>query len=110
VTPPFLGLLRRRPHRLAWIINGIFILVFAIQLVETAAFGGLLKSGLVVLFGLCVVLGSLVAISLKAAIWWFVAFTASVVYAAVVPGLLDPIYHLPDPATDPPSTSSPRAS
>jgi hypothetical protein len=30
-------------------------------------FGGLLESGLVVLFGLCLVLGALVAISLKAA-------------------------------------------
>jgi hypothetical protein len=39
------------PHRLAWIINGIFALVFAIQLVETAVFGGLLESGLVVLSG-----------------------------------------------------------
>jgi hypothetical protein len=38
-------------HRLAWIINGIFALVFAIQLVETAVFGGLLESGLVVLSG-----------------------------------------------------------
>jgi hypothetical protein len=80
-TPIFLGVLRRRPHRLARIINGIFALVFAIQLVETAMFGGLLESGLVVLFGLCVVLGALVALSLKAAVWWFVAFTASVVYA-----------------------------
>jgi hypothetical protein len=55
---------------------------------------------LVVLFGLCFVLGSLVGISLKAAVWWFVAFTASVVYAVVIPGLMDPIYGLPDPATD----------
>ncbi len=77
VTPIFLGVLRRRRHRLAWIINGIFALVFAIQLVETAIFGGLLESGLVVLFGLCLVLGSLVAVSLKAAVWWFVAFTGS---------------------------------
>jgi guanylate cyclase len=99
-TAIFLGVLRRRPHRLAWIINGIFALVFAIQLVETAMFGGLLESGLVVLFGLCVVLGALVAISLKAAFWWFAAFTASVVYAVVIPGLIDPIYELPDPAAD----------
>ena len=100
VTPIFLGVLRRRPHRLAWIINGVFALVFALQLVETAMFGGLLESGLVVLFGLCFVLGALVAISLKAAVWWFVAFTASVGYAVVIPGLIDPIYELPDPATD----------
>ena len=45
-------------------------------------------------------LGALVAISLKAAIWWFVAFTASVVYAVVIPGLVDPIYEVPDPTAD----------
>src|SRR6266545_5384089 len=100
VTPILLAVLRRRPHRLAWIVNGYFALVFAFQLVETAVFGGLLESGLVVLFGLGFVLGSLVVVSLKAAIWWFVAFTASVVYAVVIPGLIDPIYELPDPAAD----------
>jgi uncharacterized membrane protein len=68
VTPIFLGVLRRRPHRLAWIINGIFALVFAIQLVETAVLGGLLESGLVVLSGLCLVLGALVAMGLKTTI------------------------------------------
>jgi hypothetical protein len=55
-------------HRLAWIINGIFALVFAIQLVETAVLGGLLESGLVVLSGLCLVLGALVAMGLKTTI------------------------------------------
>ncbi len=100
VMPVFLAVLRRRPHRLAWVVNGIFALVFAMQLVETAAFGGLLESGLVVLFGLCMVLGVLVAISLKAAVWWFVAFTASVGYAVVVPGVIDPIYQLSDPTAD----------
>jgi hypothetical protein len=110
VTPIFLGVLRRRPYRLAWIINGIFVLVLAVQLLETTVYGGLLGSGLVVVFGLAFMLGTLVAIGLKAAVWWFVAFTASVGYAVVIPGLIDPIYELPDPATDAAFTSSPRVS
>jgi guanylate cyclase len=100
VTPVFLALLRRRPHRLAWIINGIFVLVLAVQLLETTVYGGLLESGLVVVFGLAFTLGALVAISLKAAIWWFVVFAASVVYAVVIPSLVDPIYEVPDPTAD----------
>ena len=100
VTPIFLEALRRRPHRLAWIINGIFVLVLAVQLLETTVYGGLLESGLVVVFGLAFTLGALVAISLKAAIWWFVVFAASVVYAVVIPSLVDPIYKVPDPTAD----------
>ena len=100
VTPIFLEALRRRPHRLAWIINGIFVLVLAVQLLETTVYGGLLESGLVVVFGLAFTLGALVAISLKAAIWWFVVFAASVVYAVVIPSLVDPIYEVPDPTAD----------
>jgi len=100
VTPIFLEALRRRPHRLAWIINGIFVLVLAVQLLETTVYGGLLESGLVVVFGLAFTLGALVAISLKAATWWFVVFAASVVYAVVIPSLVDPIYEVPDPTAD----------
>ena len=100
VTPIFLEALRRRPHRLAWIINGIFVLVLAVQLLETTVYGGLLESGLVVVFGLAFTLGALIAISLKAAIWWFVVFAASVGYAVVIPSLVDPIYEVPDPTAD----------
>ena len=100
VTPIFLEALRRRPYRLAWIINGIFVLVLAVQLLETTVYGGLLESGLVVVFGLAFTLGALIAISLEAAIWWFVVFAASVVYAVVIPSLADPIYKVPDPTAD----------
>jgi guanylate cyclase len=63
-------------------------------------FGGLLPSGLVVVFGLSFVLGALLAIGLEAAIWWFVAFAGSVVYAVVIPDWVDPIYQLSDPSAD----------
>jgi adenylate cyclase len=100
VTPLLLLAIRLWPHRFAWLITAMFIVIFVIQLVETALFGGLLPSGLVVIFGLAFVLGSLIAVSLKAAIWWFVAFAASVVYAVLIPDRVDPIYELSDPAGD----------
>jgi guanylate cyclase len=98
VTPFFLIAIQLKPHRFAWIVTAFFVLAFVGGLAETALFGGLLPSGLAVVFGLLLVLGSLLAISLKAAIWWFVAFTASVVYAVVIPDWIDPIYRRSDPA------------
>jgi guanylate cyclase len=74
------------------------------QQLPVAGWGGwhgfLLESGLVVVFGLAFTLGALIAISLKAAIWWFVVFAASVAYAVVIPSQVDPIYEVPDPTAD----------
>jgi guanylate cyclase len=80
------------PRRFTGIISALFVLIYVSQLVETAMFGGLTESGLVVVFGLLLVLGSLIAIGFEAAIWWFVAFIASLVYAVVIPHWIDPIY------------------
>lgn len=99
-TPVLLGAIRLKPLRFAWFVTALFILVFVTQLVETALFGGLLASGLVPMFGLVLVLGSLVAIGLKAAILWSVAFAASVVYGVVIPEWVDPIYELSHPEAD----------
>src|SRR3990172_2904569 len=92
--------MRLRPHAFAALVTAMFVVIFATQLVETAMFGGLLASGLVVIFSLVFVLGSLVAIGLKAATWWFAAFAVSVVYAVVIPDWVDPIYELSDPSGD----------
>jgi guanylate cyclase len=100
LTPLLLLAIALKPHRFVWFITALFVAVFVIQLVETALFGGLLESGLVVIFGLATVLGSLVAIGLRAAVWWFAAFAASVVYAVVVPDWIDPVYRLSDPSGD----------
>ena len=61
-------------------------------------FGGLLESGVVVVFGLIIVLAVLIALGIRAASWWFAAFVASVVYAVVIPDRIDPVYVRPDPA------------
>ena len=92
--------IRLKPHAFAALVTAMFVVIFATQLVETAMFGGLLASGLVVIFSLVFVLGSLVAIGLKAATWWFAAFAVSVVYAVVIPDWVDPIYELSDPSGD----------
>jgi guanylate cyclase len=80
------------PHRFASIFTWVFVLVYVVQLGETTMFGGLLPSGLVVVFGLALVLGAMLVIGLRAAIWWLAAFVASVLYAVVIPHWVDPIY------------------
>jgi adenylate cyclase len=100
VTSLILLAIRLKPHLFAPLITTLFIVVSVTQLVETALFGGLWPSGVVVIFGLAFVLGSMIAVGLKAAMWWFVAFVASVVYAALIPNWVAPIYELPDPTGD----------
>jgi guanylate cyclase len=100
LTLPFLVAMKIWPHRFAALVNAMFVLILVTQLAETAMFGGLFPSGLVVIYGLVLGLAALIAIGLRAAIWWTVAFAASVVYAISVPDWVDPIYELSDPAAD----------
>ena len=53
--------LHRKPRRFAVIINLLLATAFAVGLIQTARFGGLLESGLVVVFGLIIVLAGHVA-------------------------------------------------
>jgi hypothetical protein len=89
-----------RPRRFATLVTLMFVAIYTTQLVETAMFGGLLPSGLVVMFGLGLALAAMIAISLRAAIWWLAAFAVSVVYAVLVPNWVDPIYELSNPVAD----------
>jgi adenylate cyclase len=100
LTPITLVAVWRWPRRFATFVTLMFIMVYAAQLVETAMFGGLLPSGLVVMFGLAFALAAMIAISLRAAVWWLAAFAASVVYAVLIPNWVDPIYELSSPAVD----------
>lgn len=99
VTVVALVALHRKPGSFAVIINLFLLAPFVHQLFETALFGGLLESGLVVMFGLIIVLAALIALGNRAASWWFAAFVASVVYAIVVPTWIDPLY-APQSAAD----------
>lgn len=92
VTAVMIMGLHLRPRRFALIINLLLGTVFVVQLINTTLFGGLLESGLVVIFNLAIVLAALVALGFRAASWWFAAFVASVVYAALIHNRIDPVY------------------
>ena len=89
--------IKRWPHRFVALVNLLFALAFALGLSEAAMFGGLWPSGLSVIFGLLMVLGAMVAMDLRAAVWWFAAFVGSVAFAVAVPHWIDPTYTAADP-------------
>jgi guanylate cyclase len=97
---PGLFLIRARPHLFRAITNLALMVVFTIQLAVTALLGGLWLSGLAVLLGLIIVLAAAIALSVRAAIWWFVAFIASLIYAVVIPHWIDARYVIDDPTAD----------
>jgi adenylate cyclase len=90
----------RRPRWFVVLVTIMFALIAASQLVETAMFGGLFPSGLVVMFGLAFPLAALLAIGVRSALWWSAAFIASVMVAVAIPNWFDPIYSQTDPTVD----------
>jgi guanylate cyclase len=82
-----------------------FRMVFSADLVSDLAVtflvGGLFASGLQVGWSLIVVLGALVAFSVREAAVWFVVFVAAVVVSANTTAWVEPLYQLPgDPQAD----------
>jgi class 3 adenylate cyclase len=98
VIPVFLlVVIAIRPASYVASLHVMFAVIMAGPILDTAMFGGLLPSGLLVIFGLDVALGALLAIGLRAGLVWFGVFALSVVYAVAVPRWIEPIYHLNDP-------------
>ena len=95
--PVLLLAIKRWPHRFVALVNVGFALAIGLGVAEAAMFGGLWPSGLSPIFGIIVVLGAMVAMSLRAALWWFLAFAGSVAFAVAAPHWIDPIYTRADP-------------
>lgn len=86
-----------RPSSYVKTLQVMFVVIVAGPVLDTAMFGGLLPSGLLVIFGLDIGLAALLAINLRAGLVWFGVFVLSVVYAVAIPHWVDPIYTLDDP-------------
>src|ERR1044072_5860316 len=79
VVPVFiLGVIAIRPAGYVAAMHAMLIVILAGPLLDTTMFGGLLPSGLLVIFGLDVALGALLAIGLWAGLVWFGVFLLSV--------------------------------
>ena len=90
----------RRPRWFVVLVTIMFALIAVGQLAETALFGGLFPSGIVVMFGLAFPLAALLAIGVRSALWWSAAFVAMVLVAVAIPDWVDPIYRQTDPTVD----------
>src|SRR5207247_11209306 len=80
-----LGVIAIRPTSYVAILHVMFVVIVAGPVIDTAMFGGLLPSGLLVIFGLDVALGALLAIGLTAGLVGFGLLLLSVVFAAAIP-------------------------
>lgn len=89
-----------RPMSYTACLHALFATSTVAPMLDTAMFGGLLPSGLLVSFGLVVALGALLAIDLWAGLIWFGVFVLSIVYALAVPHWIDPIYVLDYPTAE----------
>jgi adenylate cyclase len=96
----FLVGLKLKPRIFTVAVNVLFALVLTLSLVETTLLGGLLPSGLAVVFGLIVAQAALVVFGLRAALVWFALFSASVVFAVVAPNVVEPLYVVDDASVD----------
>lgn len=95
-----LAVIAMRPRFYVAGVTTMLVVITAGNLLDTAMFGGLYPSGLIVTFGLGPAIGALLAIGLGAGLAWFAVFALSVVYAVVIPHWVDPIYTLDDPTGD----------
>ena len=73
------------------IVNGLLFFILVEVLSQTVILGGLVPSALIVLFGLLIVIGALIILSVRAAFWWFLAFLVTVALAVVLPDRIEPI-------------------
>ena len=87
-----LVVLRLKPDWFVGIANAALFFLLVEVLAATVILGGLVPSEMVVLFGLLVVLGALIVLSVRAAFWWFLAFVFTVVLAVVLPEWIEPLH------------------
>jgi len=87
-----LSVLALKPDRFPWIVDAALFLILVEVLAGTIILGGLVPSELVILFGLLVVIGALIVLSIKAAFLWSLAYGVTLVLAVVLPERIEPLY------------------
>lgn len=90
---PAIGLvvLARWPHWYSVVVNTLLAAGVLENLVPTVLLGGILESELTIAWTILVVIGALIALGRRAALAWFVVVIASMILAAVLPQIVDPV-------------------
>jgi len=94
---PLLMALQWKPRRFSlWVqLNLGIILLTSIPL--AALLGGPVASAIDPIFGVAIVVLILILFGVRTAVWWFLAFVATVALALAVPDLVDPLYVVETP-------------
>ena len=95
-----LAAIRRSPHRFELMVHAVQAVFVATNVVEATLKGGLVESGLVPLWGILGVLTALIALSVRAAFFWFTVALLSVGLSLATPEIFDPLYPVADPLGD----------
>jgi hypothetical protein len=80
-----LALLWRKPEWFVGIVSAILFVGLVEILAATIVSGGLVPSQMVILWGVVIVLGALISLSVRAAFQWFLAYAVTLVLAVVLP-------------------------
>jgi guanylate cyclase len=86
-----LVMLARRPGWFSAIVNAALAALLIEVLAASVIDGGLVRSEMIVLFGLLAVVGALILLPVRAAFAWTFAFLVTVVLAAVLPTWIEPL-------------------
>ncbi len=92
--PLGLILLNAKPNWFPWIVNGMFTAVSVEAIYSSALVGGLLRSDLQEANAILLPLGALLILGRRAAIFWFGAFVAQILYAANIMRFVEPFYEV----------------
>ena len=87
----FLVLLARRPGWFSAIVNAALAALLIEVLAASVIDGGLVRSEMIVLFGLLAVVGALILLPVRQAFAWTFAFLVTVVLAAILPNWIEPL-------------------
>jgi guanylate cyclase len=98
--PVAIAVLHRRPHWFTSIVHVTFAAVTIQQFYAAWLLGGLLESGLAVIFGLIVAVGALIVLGRGAAYFWFAVYVVEVAFAMAISGRVAPTYVFADPTRD----------
>ena len=86
-----LGLLWLRPSWYLGVANLALLGVLVETLTATVLTGGIVPSSLIILFGMLTVVGALILLTVRAAVWWFAAYVATLALGVVLPEYIDPV-------------------
>ena len=97
---PLLMALQWKPRRFSLWVQLTLGIILLTSIPLAALLGGPVASAIDPIFGVAIVVLILILFGVRVAVWWFVAFVATVALALAVPNLVDPLYVVETPEAE----------